>query len=440
MNRDLIENKFYKLQNKPNGFNLHDPVWVLDKNTKIYVGRVLNILDEQLVNGFLNTLAIYACEYSGGYVKGLIKFMKNFIRVMNPTYINDLVIMNYKNHLLENNKEYYLAGIKAFLMKWYSLGHYGVDKTGVVLLNDMKFTHPKQGKAILNESPDKGPLTKTEHENFNNAMVKCFNNKRLSLSDFAACMLISLLGRRPMQIALLKYKHLRTITTTEGELKNSIFMPRIKQRNGSQQGVRELALNFEMAEIIYKQANYSLEVIESKFGGVLEKELRDSIPVFLDEIQLNNLKNKIEVVKAIQSGDLHNKPSFVAKAMKKIVSYENVLSNITGELLNVTPIRFRYSLGTHLAQDGHDLKIIAELLDHNTPAISGGYIKNLSDNVGNIDKAVSEQLSFIASLFMGQTVNKIKNPSMDSCSSQYDISLCANSKYPCINCHLFSEY
>ncbi|EHB9739783.1 hypothetical protein JUA43_004839, partial [Salmonella enterica] len=59
MNRDLIENKFYKLQNKPNGFNLHDPVWVLDKNTKIYVGRVLNILDEQLVNGFLNTLAIY---------------------------------------------------------------------------------------------------------------------------------------------------------------------------------------------------------------------------------------------------------------------------------------------------------------------------------------------------------------------------------------------
>lgn len=144
MNRDLIENKFYKLQNKPNGFNLHDPVWVLDKNTKIYVGRVLNILDEQLVNGFLNTLAIYACEYSGGYVKGLIKFMKNFIRVMNPTYINDLVIMNYKNHLLENNKEYYLAGIKAFLMKWYSLGHYGVDKTGVVLLNDMKFTHPKK--------------------------------------------------------------------------------------------------------------------------------------------------------------------------------------------------------------------------------------------------------------------------------------------------------
>lgn len=92
--------------------------------------------------------------------------------------------------------------------------------------------------------------------------------------------------------------------------------------------------------------------------------------------------------------------------MKSIVNNGNVISNRTGSILNITPRRLRYTIATMLAKNGHNVNTIAELLDHSSTSSAGIYIKNHADSVERIDSAVSEQLSFVADIFMNGIKSK----------------------------------
>lgn len=61
-----------------------------------------------------------------------------------------------------------------------------------------------------------------------------------------------------------------------------------------------------------------------------------------------------------------------------------------------------------LAREGHNANTIAELLDHSSTSSTGIYIKNLAGSVERIDSAVSEQLSFVADIFMNGIKSKEK--------------------------------
>jgi predicted transcriptional regulator len=69
-----------------------------------------------------------------------------------------------------------------------------------------------------------------------------------------------------------------------------------------------------------------------------------------------------------------------------------------------------------LAKDGHNVNTIAELLDHSSTSSAGIYIKNHADSVERIDSAVSEQLSFVADIFMNGIKSK-KSYHFKFCSS-----------------------
>ncbi|EKB6497557.1 tyrosine-type recombinase/integrase, partial [Salmonella enterica subsp. enterica serovar Muenchen] len=108
----------------------------------------------------------------------------------------------------------------------------------------------------------------------------------------------------------------------------------------------------------------------------------------------------------------------------------------TGSLLNATPRRLRYTIATMLAKDGHNANTIAELLDHSSTSSTGIYIKNLAESVERIDSAVSEQLSFVAEIFM----NGIKSKEMTNfkfCSSRKCQSQNLNVNFPCNECAFF---
>jgi predicted transcriptional regulator len=82
-----------------------------------------------------------------------------------------------------------------------------------------------------------------------------------------------------------------------------------------------------------------------------------------------------------------------------------------------------------LAKNGHNVNTIAELLDHSSTS-SGIYIKNHADSVERIDSAVSEQLSFVADIFMNGIKSKKSSFQIFSssrCQSQ-------NSEFPCNQC------
>ncbi|EFI4642617.1 tyrosine-type recombinase/integrase, partial [Escherichia coli] len=133
---------------------------------------------------------------------------------------------------------------------------------------------------------------------------------------------------------------------------------------------------------------------------------------------------------------LYAKPTIANVALKNIVNNGGIISNRTGSILNVTPRRLRYTIATLLAKDGHNVNTIAELLDHSSTSSAGIYIKNHADSVERIDSAVSEQLSFVADIFMNGIASK-ENYHIKFCSSRKCISQNLNKNFPCDKCAFF---
>ncbi|EEJ1309720.1 tyrosine-type recombinase/integrase, partial [Salmonella enterica] len=177
---------------------------------------------------------------------------------------------------------------------------------------------------------------------------------------------------------------------------------------------RELPIISEVASIVQLQANHSVRLVEQTLGKTLDDHAKGKVPVFLNEEKLPDLD--ITDPFFLESNKLYAKTTIANVALKSIVNNGKVISNRTGSILNITPRRLRYTIATMLAKDGHNANTIAELLDHSSTSSTGIYIKNLADSVERIDSAVSEQLSFVADIFMNGITSK-ENYHIKFCSS-----------------------
>ena len=400
-----------------NGINIRDLICVMDKS---------------LVCGFVNTLQYYFCSKSNLYVKTIVKNMKNFINNVSPNYIDDKVIIQYQN-IQSANKPSYFLGLRPFFTKWFESGYPGIDESAVEIAKHFDIIIKKAGQPILQDDPTVGPLTKEEHASLIKAMSHAYSIGKLSLSDYAISLLISLTGRRPQQLVMLKYKDLLQKNLDNGKVEYLISVPRVKQR-GKQLQYRELPIISEVASIVQLQANHSVRLVEQTLGKNLDDHAKGKVPVFLNEEKLLDLA--IIDFNFLESDKIYVKPTIANRALKNIVNTGNLISNRTGSLLNVTPRRLRYTIATMLAKDGHNANTIAELLDHSSTSSTGIYIKNLAESVERIDSAVSEQLSFVAEIFM----NGIKSKEITNfkfCSSRKCQSQNLNVSFPCNECAFF---
>ncbi|EAN6705633.1 tyrosine-type recombinase/integrase [Salmonella enterica] len=399
------------------GINIRDLICVMNKN---------------LVCGFVNTLQYYFCSKSHLYVKTIVKNMKDFINNVSPNYIDDKVIIQYQNMQLANKPSYF-RGLRPFFTKWFELGYPGIDESAVEIVKHFDLKIKKAGQPILQDDPTVGPLTKEEHTSLIKAMSHAYSIGELSLSDYAISLLISLTGRRPQQLVMLKYKDLLQKNLDNGKVEYLLSVPRVKQM-GKQLQYRELPIISEVASIVQLQANNSVRLVEQTLGKTLDDHAKGKVPVFLNEEKLPDLD--ITDPFFLESNKLYAKTTIANVALKSIVNNGKVISNRTGSLLNITPRRLRYTIATMLAKDGHNANTIAELLDHSSTSSAGIYVKNLADSVERIDSAVSEQLSFIADVFMNGIKSKEKIH-FKFCSSRKCQSQNLNVNFPCDECAFF---
>ncbi|MHB0378389.1 tyrosine-type recombinase/integrase [Klebsiella pneumoniae] len=398
----------------------------------INISDLICVMNKSLVCGFVNTLQYYFCSKSYLYVKTIVKNMKNFINNVSPNYIDDKVLIEYQNMHSANKPSYY-RGLRPFFTKWFELGYPGIDESALEIAKHFDLKIKKAGQHILQDDPTMGPLTKEENISLFKAMSHAYNIGELSLSDYAISLLISLTGRRPQQLVMLKYKDLIQNNLDNGKVEYLVSVPRVKQR-GELLQYRELAIISEVASIVQLQANHSVRLVEQTLGKTLDDHAKGKVPVFLNEEKLLDLA--IMDSNFLESNKIYAKPTIANLALKNIVNNGNVISNRTGSLLNVTPRRLRYTIATMLAREGHNANTIAELLDHSSTSSTGIYIKNLAESVERIDSAVSEQLSFVADAFMNGIKSKEKIH-LKFCSSRKCQGQNLNVSFPCNECAFF---
>ncbi|KHT18883.1 site-specific integrase [Pectobacterium brasiliense] len=404
-------------------FSLSDTYWHLDKNNTVDVCSVLQILTPSLHEGYLNTLAFFASKRSAGYAVNINNSMKRFIRETSPGYIDEAAILNYKGSPATPLAS--LVTLRCFLIKWHFLGYKGIDERAITLLKTMRIKVKAPGDVVKQENPEKGPLTDTEHSELNKAIHRARENGHITLSEAAMALLVSLTGRRSLQITSLKYRDIKE----EGKGEGGCFInfPRVKQRLGFRATFRLLNVDEYLFDIVRQQAESSVSRIEHILGRALQPTEKEDVPVFLCE-SVCHLRQGQNMTALLASDRLHASRNRVNAALLKVVNIEQVISERTGEIMKISSRRLRYTLGTRMARDGYDVQLIAELLDHSSPACAGIYVENLPDSVIRINQAVSDKLSFFADVFLGKA--KPKEKSGSSCMTAI----------PCHQCLYFRSF
>ncbi|MEL2090352.1 tyrosine-type recombinase/integrase [Klebsiella pneumoniae] len=396
------------------------------------IRELICVMNEKLVCGFVYTVQYYFNSNSYLYVKSIVRNMESLIRKLSPTHIDDKVLIEYQNKQSSKAPASFRV-LRPFLIKWFEFGYPGIDESAVELLKHFDLKIKKAGQSVLQDDPTGGPLTKEEHTSLIRAMNHAYRIGVLSLSDYAISLLMSLTGRRPQQLVMLKHKDLLQNNLDNGKVEYIISVPRVKQR-GKQLQYRKVPIISEVASIVQLQADHSVRLVELTLGKTLDDHAKGKVPVFLNEEKLLDLA--IKDSNFLESNKIYAKPTIANVALKNIVNNGNVISNRTGSLLNATPRRLRYTIATMLAREGHSANTIAELLDHSSTSSTGIYIKNLADSAERIDSAVSEQLSFVADIFMnGIRSNKIRD--FKFCSSRKCQSQNLNVNFPCEECAFF---
>lgn len=192
-----------------------------------------------------------------------------------------------------------------------------------------------------------------------------------------------------------------------------------------------LSIDGFIYKLLMQQVNFSISLIEGHIGRTLFSEEKNEVAVFLDKKNYKMLNEINGFYDVLVSDRLHASKNTVSLSLKKIVEKENVMSERTGERMKINAYRLRYTLGTKLAREGYSSQIIAELLDHSSIATVGIYTENLPDNSIKINEAVSNNLGFLAGVFLGKI--KLNEITSNDVFTMNSYSSCT--EYSTISCH-----
>ena len=205
--------------------------------------------------------------------------------------------------------------------------------------------------------------------------------------------------------------------------------------------------------ILTAQAEYVVRSVCTAFGYELQKNEKSELPLFPDMAELKAITSPKNLIAMLKNDQLHIKSAKVTEVCKTIADVAQLHSERTGELLNISSNRFRYTTGTRAAREGFGEMVIAELLDHSDNQNAGVYIENIPEHVESLDKAVGHHLARYAQAFAGVLIDeekdatrgddlnsriKIDGEGIGSCGSY---GFCgANVPIPCYTCIHFQPW
>lgn len=231
------------------------------------------------------------------------------------------------------------------------------------ILKTMKVRYAPKGHNVRFRHPTKGPFSPDEVLMIREAIKKGQGTDQ----DRALVMLHLELGLNPFATAQLINKDLRQFRV-DGKTYYQVDIPRIKKR------------------IVHRETKR--RPISNQLGEILEKlRCEDSEKPLFYWINLSWAHSQI------------------ALAMKHFVRDADIKSPHTGSLLNVSPRRFRYTLATHMAEEGASRYHIAEILDHSDLQNVKVYVETVSSIAEAVAHSTDLMLGPVVKRFLGKIID-----------------------------------
>ena len=287
-------------------------------------------------------------------------------------------------------KKGYLSSLSGFLKKWRELGYPGVSKGAVDFLKSVRLRGNEKGAAVRTMDPVSGPLTVMETEIILDALSDAFRDQKVSTQDYLLVWLMIAIGMRPVQYAALKVCDLKVLQTQGGDETFMLSIPRAKQ-----QGVvdmRSVKKNRAILPEVGKLMLLHIQEVKFRFSGLLTD--LEQAPMF----------PAMSAQRTAPGYEFHNGSTALANRIKRVLESLSVRSHRTGEQIHIAATRFRRTIGTRAAEEGHGPLVIAEILDHNDTQNVGVYTEATPAIIERIDRAIAMQMAPLAQAFAGKLI------------------------------------
>ena len=287
-------------------------------------------------------------------------------------------------------KKGYLSSLSGFLKKWNELGYPGVSKGAVDYLNSVRLRGNEKGTAVRTMDPVSGPLTVMETEALLDALSDAFRDRNLSKQDYLLAWLVIAIGMRPVQYAALKVCDLKVLQTQGGDEAFILSIPRAKQ-----QGVVDMRSVKKDRAILPEVGKLLLLHIQE-----VKLRLSDHLP----DIEQAPMFPAKSVQRSAPGYEFHNGSPALANNVNRVLDSLSVFSHRTGKQIHISPTRFRRTIGTRAAEEGHGPLVIAEILDHTDTQNVGVYTEATPAIIERIDRAIAMQMAPLAQAFAGKLI------------------------------------
>lgn len=328
--------------------------------------------------------------------------------------ITSIDLINYRATLTDTTS-WYLGSLSGLLQKWHGLGYSGVTADAVALLKQLRTKGNSKGEAVLTHDPVHGPFTDIELESLQSALAKAYAEGEVDREGYLLAYLFMLLGQRPVQYVALKVRDVGVARAKDGTPVYTLKIPRAKQRNQlSRAEFKDRVLIPQIGELLVQHAN----AVQTAFQGRLTDP--SDAPLFPASRRFSN---------APEGFEHHRTSQTIADLLERTFGRLRAMSERTGQPLNITATRFRRTVATRAAMEGHGELIIAELLDHTDTQNVGVYIEARPEIVERIDRALAMYLAPMAQAFAGMIIedesqaSRAGDPSSRVCDPRFDPSM-----------------
>jgi hypothetical protein len=346
------------------------------KQVRVNFSLIAGLLSAEMLHS-LKAVLVWYCKYSSpssvinmySRVLALAKCLTKD-RPITIERVSAIDLLNYKI-TLGNDPTGYLGGLSSILKKWHGLGLPGVSEDAISLLRDLRLNGNTKGIAVQTMDPVLGPYTGIELESIQTALNDCFAAGAIAEDAYLLAWLFISLGQRPSQYAALKVSDISGMLI-DGEVHYSLKVPRVKQRNAHPRVQLKTRQRFQ--------------------GKLAEPNDAPMFPCAKKSAWAPGYK-------------FHQTGQGLTKRLNDTLLSLRVYSERTGDLLHISPIRFRRTLGTRAAQEGHGELVIAEMLDHSDTQHVGSYVASVPEIAARIDRAMAMEMAPLAQAFKGALIN-----------------------------------
>lgn len=388
--RKLQESQYSVFETKDGNFkvNFSYSKWKISESITLNIDSLRVVISAYIP--IKTTLAYFAINYSASYTKKMFYAVKHYIKACNTNdslFSKDCIKYYYK---VVSSLDYTCRDIEIFFMKMSGLYPSLFSAEAIIFLENIKVKKTNANKSIKTHDYKKGPFSDSQLKVIIDSVAIAYKEEKISLSNYLLTFLVAYSGRRPMQISQLEAGDLLAFN---GEY--FINIPRIKQRNGYRKEFRKL----QIPEELFSQLTYLVEAVNSLVNDTLKIDLSEKqkrkLPIFINTYPFK--KGCVEL-NIIESGGLKLNPYAITLKIRNTINRS--INEYQAYLGCINSRRFRYSLGTKVAQLGYSPSLIANVLDHSSINSVMSYIENTAENGKRINEAVNELMKPLANKFI----------------------------------------